>query len=111
MTRKATTIRLDPGVQAGLEKLSRLTRRPQNQLVNEAVEQLISRAAKGIIGDWQSTLSRLKAYRLRDPSGELSMTQAMDAEAALEFDPAEGVRAAQTSASGPISEHILKQLG
>jgi predicted transcriptional regulator len=92
MARKATTVRLDPAVQEGLSKLSALLRRPQNQLVNEAVQEFVAKRALGLVDDWQSTLARLKAYREQDPTGEKSLRKAMLAEAALEHDPAEGKR-------------------
>ncbi|MDQ3259442.1 MAG: hypothetical protein M3Q00_01430 [Pseudomonadota bacterium] len=110
MTRKATTFRLDPEVQAGLALLSEVQRRPQNQLVNEAVRELVSKRSQEVEVDLKSTLARLKAYRLRDPTGEKSMAVAMRAEAAIEYDPAEGVRVPRSEAVGPVAARMLDLL-
>ena len=108
MTRRATTFRLDPEVQAALAVLSDVQGRPQNQLVNEAVRALVAKRTRAVEVDLESTLTRLRAYRLRDPTGEQSMATAMEAEAAVEDDPAEGVRRAL--ATGPTSARMLERL-
>lgn len=110
MNRKATTFRLDPEVQAGLALLSEIQGRPQNQLVNEAVRELVSKRSREVEVDLKSTLARLKAYRLRDPSGEKSMAAAMRAEAAIDYDPAEGVRVLRSEVVGPASARMLDLL-
>ena len=110
MNRKATTFRLDPEVQAGLALLSEIQGRPQNQLVNEAVRELVSKRSREVEVDLKSTLARLKAYRLRDPSGEKSMAAAMRAEAAIDYDPAEGVRVLRSEVVGPASARMLDRL-
>jgi predicted transcriptional regulator len=109
MARQATTFRLDPEVQAALALLSEVQGRTQNQLVNEAVKELVVRRTQEVVADLESTLARLKAHRLSDPTGEKSMTAAMEAEAAIEFDPAEGVRVGKL-ATGPASARVLEQL-
>ena len=110
MNRKATTFRLDPEVQAGLALLSEIQGRPQNQLVNEAVRELVSKRSREVEVDLKSTLARLKAYRLRDPSGEKSMAAAMRAEAAIDYDPVEGVRVLRSEVVGPASARMLDLL-
>lgn len=110
MSRKPTTFRLDPEIQAGLTLLSELRGMSQNQLVNEAVRELVARRAREVVIDLESTLARLKSYRLSDPTGEISMAAAMEAEAAVEVDPAEGVRVKQTVAVGPVSWRMLDVL-
>jgi predicted DNA-binding protein len=110
MTRKATTFRLDPEVQAALSVLSDVQRRPQNQLVNEAVRELVSKRAKDVEVDLESTLTRLRAHRLGDPTGAASMATAMGAEAAVEDDPTEGVKVIRRSAAGPASARMLERL-
>lgn len=111
MTRKATTFRLDPEVQAGLAMLSEVEGRPQNQLVNEAVRQWLSTRTGEVVVDLESTLARLRVYRLNDPTGGKSMAEAMEAEAAVERDPATGVRVQRTLAAGPASARMLERLG
>jgi hypothetical protein len=46
--------------------------------------------------DLESTLARLKKHRRTDPTGEASLATAMEAEAAVEDDPAEGARLERT---------------
>lgn len=109
MVRKATTFRLDPEVQAALAVLSEVQGRPLNQLVNEAVREWVSKRSRDVEVDLESTLARLKAHRLSDPTGEASMATAMAAEAAVEADPAQGVRVGVTAA-GPASARMLARL-
>jgi predicted transcriptional regulator len=104
MTRKATTFRLDPAVQAGLALLSEVLSRPQNQLVNEAVRELVARRAQEVMVDLAATLERLKAFQASDPTGEKSMEAAMRAEAAVEQDPAQGAPAARPASMTTTSQ-------
>lgn len=101
------SFRLDPEVYAGLAQLSKEQGR---QLVNEAVRELVSKRTQGVEVDLKSTLARLKAYRLRDPTGEKSMAAAMKVEAAIDYDPAEGVRVARAEVVGPASARMLDRL-
>ena len=110
MSRKATTFRLVPELQAGLALLSKVQGRPQNQLVNEAVRELVTKRTKEVVVDLESTLARLQAHRLGDPTGDNSMAAAMEAEAAVERDPAEGVRIPREVAIGPASTRMLEIL-
>jgi hypothetical protein len=109
MARKATTFRLDPDVQAALAVLSNVQRRPQNQLVNEAVRVWVAKGVGEVEVSLESTLNRLRKHRLTDATGQQSMAAAMVAEAAVEDDPAEGVRAERTP-TGPASARILERL-
>ena len=110
MTRKATTFRLDPAVQSGLALLSEVLHRTQNQLVNEAVRDLVAKRAEELSVDLGATVERLKAYQASDPTGEKSMEAAMRAEAAVERDPAQGVRVQRNIAIGPASARMLDAL-
>ncbi|MBA2722876.1 MAG: hypothetical protein H0U56_08255 [Methylibium sp.] len=111
MTRKATTFRLDPPVQAGLAMLAEVQGRPQNQLVNEAVRELVAKRTREVMVDLGATLERLRAFQASDPTGEASMEAAMRAEAAVEHDPAQGVRVKGGLAVGPASARMLDVLG
>lgn len=110
MARKATTFRLDPEVQAALSVLSDVQGRPQNQLVNEAVRELVSKRARAVEVNLEAMLTRLRAHRLDDPIGAASMATAMRAEAAVENDPADGVRVVRRSTAGPASARMLERL-
>ncbi len=111
MTRKASTFRLDPAVQAGLALLSEMQGRPQNQVVNDAVREWVNKGVAEAAVDLGATLERLRAYQAGDPIGVKSMDAAMRAEAAVEQDPAQGVRARRRLALGPASARMLEKLG
>jgi predicted DNA-binding protein len=109
MARKATTFRLDPDVQAALAMLSDVERRPQNQLVNEAVRAWVAKRVGDVDVSLESTLNRLRAHRLADPTGQQSIAAAMAVEAAVEEDPAEGVRVERTP-TGSAAARMLERL-
>ena len=88
--RTATTFRLDGDLQAALVTLSKLMRKTQNQLVNEAVRELVVRRSREVEVDLGATLAALRAYRERDPRHEEAIVGYAREEAALESDPAEG---------------------
>jgi predicted transcriptional regulator len=91
MPAKATTFRIDPRVQAGLENLSRLLKRPMNQLVNEAVKDFVRSQSRDMERELESTLQSLRAYRERDPDFEQAIATFARAEARHgKEDPAEG---------------------
>lgn len=88
MARVAFTLRIDAEERAALESLSRIERRPVNQLLNEAVKSfLLRRRPKE--RSLETTLERLRAYRERDPKYRRARKAFIDAEASL-GDPAEG---------------------
>lgn len=91
MTRKATTFRMEPAVQAALETLAKTIRRPMNQLVNEAVKDYVTRRGAEVERDLEATLARLRDYRERDPNFEEAIARVARAEADLgKNDPVEG---------------------
>ena len=91
MARKATTFRIEPTVQAGLENLSRVLKRPMNQLVNEAVKDFVRRRSREVERNLESTLASLRAYRERDPDFEQAVAAFAKAEGQYaKEDPAEG---------------------
>jgi predicted DNA-binding protein len=109
IARKATTFRLNPEVQAALAVLSDVLGRPQNQLVNEAVRVWVAKRIAEVDVGLVSTVTRLRAHRLTDTTGQESMAAAMAAEAAVEDDPAKGVRGERTP-TGPASARMLERL-
>ncbi len=91
MARKASTFRIDPPLQLALENLSRVLRRPMNQLVNEALQDYLDRRSSAEERRLELTLASLRAYRRRDPHFKDAIAAAVDAEATLgREDPAEG---------------------
>jgi hypothetical protein len=91
MAAKASTFRIEPTVQVGLENLSRILKRPMNQLVNEAVKDYVRRRGREVERDLESTLATLRAYRKEDPDFERAVAAFAKAEARYaKEDPAEG---------------------
>lgn len=106
MPAKATTFRIDPRVQAGLENLSRLLKRPMNQLVNEAVKDFVRRRNRDVEHELESTLASLRAYRERDPDFERAIAGFARAEARYgKEDPAEGEVVVGDLLNGQLVEH------
>jgi hypothetical protein len=91
MPNKATTVRLEPSLQRGLETLSKVLKRPMNQLINEALHDYVSSRSHDVAQDLSKTLSELRAYRRRDPSFKAAMVTAAKAEAERgQSDPLDG---------------------
>jgi hypothetical protein len=120
MAAKASTFRIEPTVQAGLENLSRLLKRPMNQLVNEAVKDFVRRRNREVEQSLESTLASLRAYRERDPDFERAFRAVAKDEARYaKEDPAEGEvivgklingRLVEEPASGPVQTEIRQLL-
>jgi predicted transcriptional regulator len=81
MLPKATSIRLEPNLQQGLETLSKILKRPMYQLVNEALRDYVSRRSHDVEQDLKETLAGLRAYRRRDPAFKHAIAAAAKAEA------------------------------
>jgi predicted DNA-binding protein len=91
MPHKATTVRLEPTLQRGLETLSKVLKRPMNQLINEALHDYVSRRSHEVEQDLDQTLKALRAYRRRDPSFKSAIAAAAKAEAEhRQSDPLDG---------------------
>lgn len=105
--RRATTFRLEPQLQRGLELLSDVRRAPLNRLVNEAVHDYLDVQAARLETDLEATLQRVKAYRAADPDFEYAIGRFADAEAehAAE-DPVEG---STVGVRGP-AQRVVRQL-
>lgn len=91
MPNKATTVRLEPALQQGLETLSKALKRPMNQLINEALHDYVSRRSRDVEQDLNKTLTALRAYRRRDPGFKAAIAAAANAEAKYgQNDPLDG---------------------
>jgi len=118
MNPKATTFRLEPTLQEGLEQLSKVLKRPMNQLVNEALKDYVSRRSLAVEQDLEATLATLRAYRRRDPSFKEAITGAAKAEARYaKNDPVEGevvigdiVEGELVEEAGPVRSEIHRLL-
>lgn len=89
--RKATTFRLDPNVQEGLELIAQILKVPLNRLVNEAVRALVDKRTAEVARSMEETLKVLRARKVKDPDFERAIEEFADSEATYaKEDPAEG---------------------
>jgi predicted transcriptional regulator len=87
----ASTHRLKPDVQAGLDYLSKALHRPKNKLMNEAVHLYVQQKSRELEQQMEATLEAIRAYGAKDPDFEKAIDEFVDAEASLaRKDPAEG---------------------
>lgn len=105
--RRATTFRLEPRLQRGLELLSDVRKAPLNRLVNEAVDEYLDVQAASLEADLETTLRRVKAYRNSDPDFEGAIAKFAEAETDRGAeDPVEGTT---TRAQGP-AQRLVREL-
>jgi hypothetical protein len=115
MARVAFTLRMEAEEREALENLSRIERRPVNQLLNEAVKSLLLRRGPRE-RSLDESLERLRAYRERDPEFLQAGRAFVEAEATLD-DPLEGqpiegqLINGRVEPIGPIQSRIRERLG
>lgn len=85
----ATTIRLEPKAQAALQNLSKVTKRPMNKLVNEAITAFVGQRSQTVEQELEAMVASLRAHRKADPDDEKAIAAFAKAEMAHP-DPAEG---------------------
>ena len=107
------TLRMGPEERSALENLSKIEGRPINQLLNEAIKIYLSRLGRKE-RSLESSLAKLRAYRMRDPEFQNAIAAFAKAEASLE-DPLEGEPFEEAAASdarkpGPVQRRIRKAL-
>lgn len=108
---KATTLRLSPSLQLGLEMLQGVLKKPINKMVNEAVEGFIAKRSVEIESDLKAVLAQIKAYRRADPNFETAIAEFVGAEAGLgAADPAEGVAHLTKPAAGSSQARVREIL-
>lgn len=88
MPRTPFTLRIESTERAALENLSKIERRPINQLLNDAIKLYLSRPGRKERG-LESTLQGLRKYRKQNAGFERAIAEFVDAEAGLD-DPVEG---------------------
>ncbi|MPZ46766.1 MAG: hypothetical protein GEV05_25965 [Betaproteobacteria bacterium] len=106
-----------------MEHLSRVLKRPMNQLVNEAVKDYVDRRSREVERDLEGTIAKLRAYRQRDPQFERAIKSVVDAEARMgKNDPAQGkvvigelvngrlVEPPQAQGAGPVQAEVHRLL-
>ncbi len=102
MARSAFPLRLPEATRSALESLSRIERRPINQLVTEAVEVYLRHSRPEERG-LAASLEALRRYRERDPGYRLAMASFVDSEASVEIDPVEGTVVSVEGGEGPVA--------
>ena len=106
---KATTIRLDPFIEIGLQLLQSKIKRPINKIVHDALADYIERGTADMEADIEDTLSRLRHYRRSDPGFKRAIAAFVDAEATHgSRDPVEGRTLSE--APGPAVSMIRERL-
>ena len=111
MARTVFTLRIDPEERAALQILSKLERRPINQLLNEAIKSYLSRKGRKE-RSLEADLRRLDAYRNADPKFRNAIAKFADAEAKMK-DPLEGqpFEEASERPTGPVQNKVREVLG
>ena len=113
-TRRSFTLRLDPAERNALKHLSKIVRRPVNQLVIEAIKNYLARKSDKELS-LEESLASLRAYRKADPGFKRAIAAFVESEATLK-DPLEGkvVEEAVESGSkpaGPVQSKMREVLG
>ncbi len=85
----ATTIRLEPKAQAALQNLSKVTKRPMNKLINEAITAFVGHRSRAVEKELEAMVASLRAYRDSDPDDEKAIAAFAKAEL-THADPVEG---------------------
>jgi hypothetical protein len=108
MAVKASTFRIEPSVQAGLENLSRVLKRPMNQLVNEAVRDYVRRRNAEVERKLESTLASLRAYREQDPDVERAIAAVATADVRHSQEgPGEGAPGEGAVVADKVAEKVV----
>ena len=108
MASKASTHRLEPAVQAALDILSTVLKRPKNRLINEAVKLYVQQKSREVEQELEGTLRALRAYRRKDPAFKKAIKEFIEAEAKFAGgDPAEG---RQIGVKGNVQSQIRRKL-
>lgn len=114
MPRTPFTLRIEGAERAALENLSKIERRPINQLLNDAIKLYLNRKGQKERG-LESTLEGLRKYRKQNTDFQRAFDEFVDAEAGLE-DPVEGeviegqFIKGQLQPAGPAQNKIRKLL-
>ena len=113
MARTAFTLRIDAEERAALKILSKIERRPINQLLNEAIKTYLSRKSRKE-RSLESDLQRLEAYRKKDPKFRRAIAKFVEAEVTV-TDPLEGEPFEEPDnapqLTGPIQSKVREVLG
>lgn len=111
----ALALQIDAGERAALENLSKVSGRPVNQLVNEAIKSYLDSHAQRE-RTLEANVTAVRLYRRQDSGFERAIHAFVEAEASLE-DPLEGQSIdgdfidGQFEPAGPVQVKIRELLG
>ena len=108
---RVSTIRLDEGVQKGLQLLKAHSgaKLSLNKMVNAALATLIDKQAATLESELDQALRNIRAYRKTDPGYKRAIKAFIDAEVAFAAeDPMEGTREPQVA--GPAVSMVREML-
>jgi predicted transcriptional regulator len=115
MARTAFTLRIEVAERNALKHLSKVERRPINQLLNEAIRSYLRQKGERERG-LEASLAELKAYRKKDPGFRRAIAKVVEAEATLK-DPLEGEPFEELEdggparSGGPVQDKLREVLG
>lgn len=115
MARTVFTLRIGVEERNALKNLSKIERRPINQILNEAIKSYLSRRGQQE-RSLEASLADLKAYRKKDPGYRNAIAAFVEAEATLK-DPLEGEPFEETDVedppkpAGPVQSRVREVLG
>jgi predicted transcriptional regulator len=107
MAKTPFTLRIDTKERVALENLSKVERRPINQILNEAIKLYLSRKGQKE-SSLEANLMALRAYRKQDPDSRHAIDAYVEAEA-TQKDPLEGepvVVEGQIKIVGPVQSRV-----
>jgi predicted transcriptional regulator len=114
MARIPFTLRIDPAERKALESLSKVERRPINQLLNDAIKNYLRQKGQKE-SSLEASLSDLEAYRKKDRGFRRAIEAFVEAEASvkdpLEGRPFEGTAEEPSEPSGPVQSKVREVLG
>jgi predicted transcriptional regulator len=115
LARTAFTLRIEVAERNALKHLSKIERRPINQLLNEAIRNYLRLKGERERG-LEASLAELKAYRKKDPGFRRAIAKVVEAEATVK-DPLEGELFEEPEdggparSGGPVQDKLREVLG
>jgi len=114
MARTAYTLRIELAERNALKHLSKIERRPINQLLNEAIRNYLRQKGERE-RSLESSLADLRAYRKKDPGFRRAIANVVEGEATvkdpLEGQPFEEPEDGAPKSSGPVQDKLREVLG
>lgn len=108
-----TTIRLDPLLKQGLDKLSDLRGVTLNGLIGTALRDYLARDTLALQQEYEASIQDLQRYVAGDPNFEDAIRHFVEAEVSSTDDPAEGtlVKAPDTPVTTLVRNLLDAELG